>query len=236
MVSFKKILGEALETYFRGFWVVFGTAVFLFFINLGANFLSKFGESLIGWQRNLLESAIFTFLLFLSLWLEQFFIWLFLKIYQGQERKITSGLWFSFYNLPTYLFLYILFTIIVVLGLVFLIVPGLVFLVWFSLVFPIFVNEGVGGFLAFRYSRELVRGYFGLVFGSIVVFIFSFLVGLNVFNYLFDFIISSTALKMSEIQNIRFAFLFFFGKMFFPLLNALSVVLYRNLTNLKRQI
>jgi hypothetical protein len=66
----------------------------------------------------------------------------------------------------------LIFTAIVVVGLLLLVVPGLVLFTWFALVGPVIKIERRGLRASFRRSRELVRGNFRLVLiviGSLTV-------------------------------------------------------------------
>jgi hypothetical protein len=62
----------------------------------------------------------------------------------------------------------LLLGVVIVAGLVLLVVPGFVFLTWFALVAPIVKVERPPLVAAFRRSRELVRGWFWLVFWLVV--------------------------------------------------------------------
>jgi hypothetical protein len=57
----------------------------------------------------------------------------------------------------------------IIIGLVLLIVPGLILLTFWCLIVPVIVLERVDTSVAFRRSRELVRGYGWQVFGTLVL-------------------------------------------------------------------
>lgn len=78
--------------------------------------------------------------------------------FQTVIPKIFPLLWVTF-----------LFFIIFVAGLALLVFPGLYFLLIAYLVIPIVVSESLGGIVAIRRSRELMRGEKGKAFGFLIL-------------------------------------------------------------------
>jgi len=88
------------------------------------------------------------------------------EAYRRGSRLVKSYLWIS-----------ILTTISITIGLLCLIIPGIIVGVWVCLATYVLVVEGVRGFAALQKSTEYVKGHWWAVFGRIFLFyIISFLI------------------------------------------------------------
>ncbi|OGZ64115.1 MAG: hypothetical protein A3A98_04000 [Candidatus Staskawiczbacteria bacterium RIFCSPLOWO2_01_FULL_40_39] len=67
-------------------------------------------------------------------------------------------------KLNAYLWVYLLMSVISVIGFILFIIPGIIFSVWYSLSLYIFANENVRGMEALKRSKELVAGNWWAVF------------------------------------------------------------------------
>lgn len=81
------------------------------------------------------------------------------------------------YLLKYFLFL-VLYSLILLIGLVLLVVPGIIFMIWFGLGYLAVVFDDCGPIEALKKSKELVRDYWWAVLGRFVFWaVFSFLIG-----------------------------------------------------------
>lgn len=149
------------------------------------------------------------------------FLWVNLSLLYAvkeRENKINIGVALKkgWSNLGSYLWVSFLVFIIVLGGSILFIIPGIIFMVWFALATYVLVDENKKGMDALKRSKELISGYvtafwgrtllFGLII-SLVLFLFSFIIGIvPVFSSFLNYI--STLINIiTSALSIIFIFL-----------------------------
>lgn len=100
----------------------------------------------------------------------------------GKGLDFSSAINQSFTYLWKYFVFMILYSLVLVVGLILLVIPGIIFLIWFGLGYLAIVFDDYKTIEAFKRSKELVKGYWWAIFGRFVFWsLFSLLIGFLIF-------------------------------------------------------
>lgn len=97
----------------------------------------------------------------------------------GKGIDFSSAINQSIPYLGKYFIFMILYSLVLVAGLILLVVPGIIFMIWFGLGYLVIVFDDYKPIEAFKRSKELVKDYWWAIFGRFVFWsVFSLLIGL----------------------------------------------------------
>jgi hypothetical protein len=129
-------------------------------------------------------------------------------------------------NFGSYIWIALLMFLAIMGGFILLIIPGIIFSLWYSFSLVVFLAENVRGYQALKRSKELVRGNIGQIFKRFFFILIFFWIASSVIGY-------STAILFENNQMAYMVSNLILSSLFMPVFAVFTVVIYRNIAELK---